>query len=146
MGVIQYFEFKGVKYGIGTIAKIPLSRDIRWIPLEKYIHEAQFAGGGRFVFTKFPGELYLFESSGHFSGKYEEYIEIIEPVYYQEPEPLKPQNIFLRTESGSWDAHNDVCVGLIWYIIVMIVGIIFNERLLIWIAATIYFFLWKSKK
>jgi hypothetical protein len=146
MSVKQYFEFKGVKYGVGTIAKIPLSRDLRWTSPETYTREAEFTGGGRFVFTHQQGELYLFENNGHFSGKYEEYIKIIKPVYYEEPEPPKPQNVFLRTESGSWDAHNDVCVGLVWYIIIMIIGTMFNARLLIWIFATIGFFLWKSKK
>ncbi len=145
MGVKQYFEFKGVKYGIGTIAKVPRNLDLINLPREKIMMESEFVGGDRFIFKDIKGFINLYEGSGHLSGKYEQYIEIIEPVYYQEPEPLNPQNIFLRTQSGSWDAHNKVCTGLIWYILVMLVGIIFKERLLIWIVATIVFFIWKSK-
>ena len=35
MGVKQYFEFKGVKYGIGTIAKVPRNLDLINLPREK---------------------------------------------------------------------------------------------------------------
>ena len=144
MGVQQYFEFKGVKYGVGTIVKVPLSLDLRFIPKEQIMKEAKFVGGGRFLFLKCTGEIFLCEERG-LSGKYEEYIEIIEPVYYQEPEPPKPQNIFLRTKSGSWEAHNKVCLGLVWYIAIMLVGFIFKDKLMIWTSATLIFFLWKSK-
>ena len=146
MSVKQYFEFKGVKYGIGTIVKVPIMLDLIMLPKEKIMTEAKFIGGAQFIFKDIQGSINLYESAGHFSGKYEQYIEIIKPVYYQEPEPPKPENIFLRTESGSWDAYNDVSVGLIWYILIMMVGTLFNARLLIWIFATAYFFLWKSKK
>ena len=146
MSVKQYFEFKDVKYGIGTIAKIPRMLDIRWFSRDQIMEEAEFVGGATFVFRKLNGSINLYESSGHLSGKYEQYIEIINPVYYQEPEPSKPPNIFIRTGSGSCDAYNDVCVGLIWYIIIMLVGTLFYARVTIWIFATIGFFLWKSKK
>ena len=142
----QYFEFKGVKYGVGTIVKVPRMLDLRWIPKDQIMVDAEFVGGARFVFKNMNGVIKLYESSGHLSGKYEQYIEIIKPVYYQEPVPQKPQNIFLSTKSGSWDAHNDVCIGLVWYILIMLVATIFKARLLIWIVSTIIFFIWKSKK
>ena len=85
----------------------------------------------------------------YFSMPTEYYIvEIIEPVYYKEPEidHSKKSSIFTRTGSGSWQSSNEVIIGLIWYIIVMIVGTIFIDRWLIWIGATIFFFVWKHKK
>lgn len=75
-------------------------------------------------------------------------VEIIEPVYYKEPpiDESKKANILVRTGSGSWDSHDDVFHGLLLYIVVMIGGIIFKDRWLIWIMATIIFFGWKAKK
>ena len=140
----DYFVFKGVKYGIGTIVKVPFTRDLRWLPREEIMKEARFGGRGIFEFTNSRGCITLYEQ--HLSGKYEEYIEIISPVYYQEPEPLNPPNIFFRTGSGSWDAHNDVCMGFIWYVAIMLLAIIFEARVVIWIFATIVYFSWKSKK
>jgi hypothetical protein len=144
MSVKQYFEFKGVKYGIGTILKVPRMLDLSLLPREAMMKEAEFVGGGRFLFFN-GGSIFLCKERG-LSGKYEDYIEIIHPMYYQEPASPKPQNIFFRTCSGSWDAYNDVCIGLIWYIIIMLVGTIFKDRLTIWVFATIVFFVWKSKK
>ena len=146
MSVRQYFEFKGVKYGVGTIAKVPRMLDTRWLSRDKIMEEAEFVGGACFVFKNLNGSINLYESSGHFSGKYEKYIEIIKPIYYHDSKPLESQNIFFRTSSGSWEAHNEVCVGLTWYIAIMLLAVIFKDRLIIWIITTIVFFLWKSKK
>ena len=145
MALMPYFEFKGVKYGVGTIAKVPRTLDLRWLPKDKIMKEAEFVGGGYFVFSNSSGSIHLYGERG-LSGKYEEYIEIIKPVYYQEPEPSKQQNIFFRTGSGSWDAHNKVCIGFVWYVLVMFLAIIFKDRLIIWVIATIVYFLWKANK
>jgi hypothetical protein len=146
MSVKPYFEFKGVKYGIGTIVHIPRSLKLLNLPKEQLIVKAKFIGGAKFIFQDVQGYINLYEGSGHFSGNYAQYIKIIEPVYYEEQEPTKPQNIFLQTESGSWDAYNQVCMGLVWYILIMVIGAIFQDRLMIWAFATIVFFVWKSKK
>lgn len=142
----DYFEFKGVKYGIGTIVNVPFKLDIRWLPRDQLIKEARFEGQSIFTFTQSNGSIVLYESSGHLSGKYEQYIEIIKPVYYQEPEPPKKQNIFLRTKSGSWEAHNEVCIGLTWYIAAIIFACFTNATMAIWIIATIIYFSWKANK
>lgn len=75
-------------------------------------------------------------------------VEIIEPVYYQgsKPNAYKKSSIFTRTGSGSASSSDDVFHGLLLYIAVMLGGIIFNDRWLIWIAATVIFFGWKAKK
>lgn len=142
----DYFEFKGVKYGIGTMVKVPTTRDLRWLPKEKLVKEAQFVGESTFVFVPTTRFIILYEALGHFSGEYEDYIEIIDPIYYQEPEPQAPPNIFFRTGSGTWDAHNDVCIGFIWYVAAMLVTILFKERIGLWILETVVYFYWKSKK
>ena len=142
----DYFEFKGVKYGIGTIVKVPTTRDLRWIPKEELAKEAKFVGQSTFVFVPTTRFVVLYEGLGHFSGEYEKYIEIINPVYYQEPKPSKSPNIFFRTNSGTWDAHNEVCIGFIWYITAMLITVIFKERIGLWILETIVYLAWKAKK
>ena len=144
MGVVGYFEFKGVKYGIGTIVRVPRYDDLRWFSKEELLTEAIFVGGGYFNFTQIKGSVFL--AGDKLKGKYEEYIEIVKPVYYQEPEPPKPTNIFFRTGSGSWEAHNDVVYGFIIYMVVMIIATLFKARVGLWILATIVYFGWKSKK
>lgn len=128
--MMKYFEYKGVKYGPGTIVKF----EIAW--------------GGTVVTTFLEnGYFEAFRAQARFLQ--DNIAEIIKPVYYEEikeqPKP-KPCSIWTRTRSGSWQSYNDVCIGLIWYIIIMIVGAIFNDRWLIWIGATICFFVWKSHK
>ena len=142
MGVVGYFELDGIKYGIGTIVEIPLSLGSRVRTYDNATYRAKFVGGGQFVFIGFPGSASCYD----FNGEDGRRITIIEPVYYQEPEPPKSTNIFLRTKSGSWDAHNDVCLGLVWYIAVMLLASIFNARAALWTLATIVYFSWKSKK
>ena len=144
----QCFEFNGVEYGVGTIMKIPIT-NCRWG--EPLIEEVRFVGGSQFNFIRTNGAKNLYDSffdgtDPHYHKTYINYIEVVKPVYYQEPEPPKPQNIFFSTASGSWDAHNQVCIGFIWYIVIMLLAIIFKARIAIWILATFVYFLWKSKK
>lgn len=142
----DYFEFQGVKYGVGTIVRVPTTRDIRWLPKDKLVKEAKFVGQSKFVFIPTTRFVILYESLGHLSGAYEEYIEIVKPVYYQEPEPLKTTNVLFRTGSGTWDAHNDVCIGFIWYLAAMIITTLFKGCIVFWVLETIIYFAWKAKK
>jgi len=64
-------------------------------------------------------------------------VEIIEPVYYEEPQKVYVNNRICPPEE-------DIFVGWLWYIVIMAVGIIFKDRLMIWVFATAYFFLWKN--
>jgi hypothetical protein len=62
-------------------------------------------------------------------------VEIIKPVYYVE----KAQKS-LRICPPAWGVE----IGWVWYIIIMVVGTIFNDRLMIWIFASLIFFGWKN--
>lgn len=64
-------------------------------------------------------------------------VEIIDPVYYQEPS-RKP------IRGGPRPPEDDVFVGWVWYIVIMLVGVIFKDRLTIWVFSTAVFFLWKN--
>ena len=142
----DYFEFKGVKYGVGTIVKVPTTTDLRWLPKDELVKEAKFVGKSTFVFIPTTRFVVLYDGLGHFRGEYEEYIEIINPVYYKEPEPPEKPNIFFRTGSGTWNAHNEVCFGFVVYIVIMLITTLFKARIGLWIVETIAYFAWKAKK
>lgn len=120
---MDYFEYKGVKYGVGTTAKLKT--------LWGGVYETIFIGGKR--------QFYSPCSSNSIFPKEDYIIEIVKPVYYEEAKTTsQPKDNRVRPFKG------DVQIGWIWYIIIMVVGSIFNDRLLIWIGATAYFFLWKN--
>lgn len=125
--------YKGQYYDVGTKVKI------------KTRHNGEVVTTFR-GFRRYDG----LTEYDYYSGMSSEYyiVEIIEPVYYKEPEPdpAKKVNIFMRTGSGSWNSHDDVFHGLLLYIAVMLVGSIFKDALLIWIISTLVFFSWKAKK
>ena len=67
-------------------------------------------------------------------------VEIIVPVYYEEPSVEYRRGI----RGGPCPPEDDIFVGWVWYIVIMVVGIIFKDRLMIWVFATAAFFLWKN--
>ena len=67
-------------------------------------------------------------------------VEIIEPVYYEEPTVEYKRGL----KGGVCPPEDDVFVGWVWYIVIMLVGIIFKDRFTIWVVATAVFFLWKN--
>ena len=68
----------------------------------------------------------------------EEIAKIIEPVYIKiVPWQEKSINNMISGES-----HSDVFGGCLIYIVIMLVGAIFNARWMIWIFATIIFIIW----
>lgn len=128
---MRYLEYKGVKYDVGTVVKMKTKWD--GIVTTTFLGNDNYEGICKYSFCSLmPPENYI--------------IEIVKPVYYITPtkQQSKSCSIWTRTGSGSWQSHNDVVIGLIWYIIVMIVGAFFKDCWLIWIGATISFFTWKA--
>lgn len=124
--------YKGVEYGPGTKVKM---KYFNRIVEETYIGGGHFTGlRSNFNYTGIPAENYI--------------VEIVEPVYYQppQPDPKAKSSIWTRPGSGSPTASEDIFHGLLLYIVVMVLGTIFNDRWLIWISATIIYFNWKEKK
>lgn len=133
----DYFEYKGVKYGIGTKVIVD---DLCWGKTDATFYGWQSYGS--FQGSKFYGGISINDID-------KKIIAIVEPVYWVPPESKndgKKSNIFTRTGSGSYQSDDEVTYGLIWYIVIMVIGAIFNDRWVIWIAATIIFFSWKNKK
>lgn len=130
MSVPKYLYYKGQYYDVGTRVKLKT----RW----SGVVETTFLGYKTYDCC--------LERDGATPEDY--IVEIVKPVYYVSPQQQdsKKSNVFTRTGSGSWNSDDDVFHGLLLYIAIMLGGIIFNDRWLIWIIATVIFFGWKAKK
>lgn len=67
-------------------------------------------------------------------------IQIIEPVRWED---IKEKSR-IGSKSGTIPPEGDIFIGWIFYILIMAIGVIFKQRLLIWVFATAVFFLWKN--
>ena len=121
-----YLYYKGQYYDVGTVVKIQTT----W----NGIQEATFRGWGPqggFWRDGITDKCYWFETEKYI-------VEIVKPVY--------PKNIVISSDNTDKPSPWDIEIGWIWYIIIMIVGTIFKDRLIIWVFASAVFFLWKSGK
>ena len=132
MGQNRCFQYNGRYYDVGT--KVVLRTMYNGDVVTTYLGYRKFEG---------------YDVGYYLSGmRPEQYIkEIIAPVYYQEPpiDESEKNNILFSTGSGSAEHNDDVFHGFLLYLAVMLGGILFNDRWLIWIMATIVYFSWKNK-
>lgn len=132
---VEYFiRYKGKCYDVGTRLRFKaISHNyyfgIKEGVIEKFINTTAFIRAD-------DGVLYEYSTTKYLVDFDKVIIEIINPVYYV-PEITTKNN---RECPPPWDVE----IGWIWYIIIMVVGTIFNDRLMIWVVATAIFFLWKT--
>ena len=139
----EYFVYKGVIYGIGT--KVLLS-DAGY--KKHYISPKNKGKPYTFMFGYHSGP-YIFQRIDERGWKYgcsdatitnldEDIQEIIEPVYV---------NLVTWQEKAIDNMMNkivspNISGGILLYVIAMIVGALFVDRLLIWVFATVVFVCW----
>lgn len=137
----NYFDYKGIRYGVGTIVKI------KWEPygcrsnIEKCNGIAEFVGGTDDGYIRFkgivPGEEYRYYGIGWIAKPEDKIEKIIKPVYYEH----KPNwQIAVENYEKTHPAlRPDVAPGTILYIAAMLVGSIFKGNWVIWIIATVIY-------
>lgn len=139
------FGYQKHLYTVGT--KVILKH--RWCDKNHY-YVAVF-NGYRFVIEGYPTVgIYKEIKDSNFKRfgigdklkKNPEIIHVIEPHYYA-PASHEATPFEKFKASGEATKPADVSIGWVWYILIMAVGTIFKARVLIWIAATVIFFLWK---
>ena len=132
---VEYFiRYKGLCYDVGTRLRF---RDyfhgyywgIEEGVIEKFVGNTVFIRGNNSKVFSLPTTHGLIDFD-------QTIIEIIEPVYYT-TEYASDND---RDCPSSWDIE----ISWIWYIIIMVIGLIFKDALMIWIFATAVFFLWKN--
>jgi hypothetical protein len=136
----NYFDFYGVRYGVGTIVKLKPENYGCGRNIKRCNGIAKFVGGFEDGYIKFSG---IVPAGSMYCGigwiaKPEEKIEkILEPVYYEN----KPtwQIAMANYQKTPKDRRADIVPGTIFYITAMVVGAIFKGAILIWIIATILY-------
>jgi hypothetical protein len=133
----NYFDFRGKRYGVGTVVKI------KWEPygsrqaIERCDGIAKFVGGLTSGYLKFSGIVPSGQPSCGIAvmSNPDDRIEcIIDPVYYDN----KPTWQIAMENYSKTPKHSraDIAPGTILYIAVMLVGSIFKGNWVIWIIAT----------
>lgn len=126
---VEYFlRYRGLCYDVGTRLRFrPIyggdieEGTIEWIS-NHYIYIRSTDGSGTQLSKLF--------------GLDETITEIVTPVYYETPRQ--------QACGGPLPPEDAIFVGWVWYIVIMLVGIIFKERFAIWVFASVVFFLWKN--
>lgn len=123
---MTYLEYKGVYYDKGTVVKLKTHQGkiatatfVGWYP------QPGFRGDGVWGY--------------YYSGQTEQYVlEIIKPVY-------PPDVVYVReSDTRELPPEGAIDLGWAWYIVIMLGGVFFRDRLLIWVGASAVFFLWKK--
>ena len=137
----NWFEYKGRYYGYGTIVKLKPEVYRGIIGVERRKGVMKFTEGLTNGNMRFVGAYNLegWSKTG-ISGVWNpnniiEYI--IDPVYV-EPQPAWKQAIQNYKNAPSEHKHL-AFPGTIVYIAVLVVGVLFHERILIWVMATIIY-------
>lgn len=136
----NYFDFQGKRYGVGTVVKLKPEECGCGREIKRCNGIAKFVGGLESGYIKFsgivsPGERYC---GIGWVAKPEDKIEaILEPVYYDN-KPIWEVAIDNYSKTPP-TRRADIAPGTILYIAAILVGAIFNGRILIWIMATFFY-------
>ena len=130
----QYMKYKGEYYDVGTICKIK-----GMCGQSKLVRFTGWHYGDRNNFELIDKSDYGLYNTYDHAGVNDYCLEIVDPV---RPNLIRVQSAQTtnRDKPPSWDVE----VAWIWYIVIMVFAAIFKDRLLIWVAATAVFFLWKN--
>ena len=126
----KYLLYKGIYYDVGTKVKIRGFHGVQ---------EAVFTGWQPYTGRSFQMENMYKEEFRSSYGADKYIIEILEPVYADLSEYVQSP-----TATRECPPQHEVEMGWVWYIVIMLVGFLFNEKLLIWLIASAIFFLWKN--
>ena len=125
---VEYFlRYKGKCYDVGTMLRFKQNSRVYAGTIQRFTHN------GMWLLVNTGNEYYL----SRIYSLDNVILDIVIPVYYEEPTP-----IYINNKEPPSD--DDMFVGWVWYIVIMVGALIFKECLMIWVFATIVFFLWKK--
>ena len=126
----KYLLYKGIYYDVGTKVKIRGFHGVQ---------EAVFIGWNCHTGESFQMKNMYKEEFRSSFGANKYIIEILEPVYADLSEYVES-----ATSQRECPPQHEVEMGWVWYIAIMLFGVLFKDVLMIWLMATAIFFLWKS--
>lgn len=121
--------------------------------LEGYIkckvdNKTHYVKGDYYLYDRYGNEIYncIDENETGVVASRRDILNILQEVYYaSEPEKWKKNGIIYldgKNEKQSADTFN----GTLLYVVVMLLLTIFNDRIIGWIGATVFYLIWKSSK
>ena len=136
----DYFEYKGVKYGVGTLVLLKPEQYGSGRQIERCHGIAKFVEGYESGYLKFQGLVPKGENPcwiGVRTSPDDRIEKILDPVPYEyKPAWEKALENYKKTSPA---LRPDIAPGTILYIAVMIVGAIFKDAIGIWILATFFY-------
>ena len=134
----NYFDFKGIRYGVGTVVRIRPEPGKNNKEIKRCNGVAKFTEGLDSGYLMFSGVVPPGSNNciiGIFDKPEDRIEEIIEPVLYDN----KPtwQIAVDNYQKTPRYRRADISPGTILYVAVMLLGVIFNARIVIWIIATL---------
>ena len=136
----NYFDFHGVRYGVGTVVKLKLDCNGNLREIERCGGIARFVGGfesGLLTFSGVEPVGYIPCNIGIRGNPDNKIEEIISPVYYEhKPSWQIALDNYQKTPKG---CRRDIAPGTVLYIATMLVGSIFKGNFIIWIVATLIY-------
>ena len=124
---VEYFlRYRGKCYDVGTMLRFKHNLCVYVGTIQRFTHN------GMWLLVNTGSEYYL----SRIYSLDNVILEIIIPVYCEEPTLIYTNNKELPSEDS-------IFIGWVWYVVIMVGAFIFKERLMIWVIATIIFFLWK---
>ena len=130
----KYMKYKGKYYDVGTICKIKGRNGPKLV---------------RFMGWHFNNNRWNFELvDKNDYGLYDSYdragvsaycLEIVKPVY-----PNLMLTTSIQTDNRDKPSFWNIEVAWVWYIAIMVVTVIFKERIGLWILESVVFFGWKE--
>ena len=136
----NYFDFRGQRYGVGTIVKIKPEQYGCGREIQRCNGVAKFVGSLESGYIKFSGIVPLGEpycGIGWVANPEDKIEAILEPVYYGSKETWQIAIDNYKATPPSRRA--DISPGTILYIAAMLVGAIFKAKVGIWMLATILY-------
>ena len=132
---VEYFlRYQGKCYDVGTklrFRSFPGDRSEGMVGvIEKFVGSTVFIRGS-------DGCLYGVSTNPHLKHQLSPIVEIINPVYYKAP------SVVYGCERA-YPSEESVFIGWVWYIAIMLIGMIFKDRFMIWTFTSAVFFLWKN--
>ena len=130
----EYLKFRGQYYDVGTKVKIKLGGGTNKVVETVFLGWSyNGSGGGKSFECEFP-----YSKNYDYSTTELYIVEIIHPIY------PKLEIITEKTVNRNCPDSWDIEIGWVWYILIMVVGAIFKDRVMIWFFASAVFFLWKN--
>ena len=138
---LYYFEFKGVRYPVGTIVKIT-EKEMKRVgadsPYVTILNHHENSNGTHSCLILRSYDDWGVMQSGEISTFFNNFEDVIEEIAL-----LPTKQLGNRYKDTEVDA---MLYGWIYYILVMLVSVLFNGFIYIWIIASIVFWTWRKRK